>query len=113
MKTVVYVDGFNLYYRALKNTKHKWLNLNALCEASLPRACNFVAINYYTARVSGRPNPDSSRDQNTYLEALRTLPNLHIHFGNFQVTNKSMFLVQPIEFMPPSAIPYPIPTLSA
>jgi hypothetical protein len=26
-RTYVYVDGFNLYYRALKKTKYKWLNL--------------------------------------------------------------------------------------
>lgn len=109
MKTVVYVDGFNLYYRALKNTRHKWLNLHALCEASLPKTCNIAGINYYTARVSGSRNPASPKDQNTYLKALETLPNLHIHLGNFQVTSKSMFLVQPIEFMPPSATPYPVP----
>lgn len=24
MKTIIYVDGFNLYYRALKHTKFKW-----------------------------------------------------------------------------------------
>ncbi len=106
MRTVVYVDGFNLYYRALKNSKHKWLNLQALCEASLPKPCQIVVINYYTARVSGRPNPDSAKDQNTYLEALGTL---HIHLGNFQVTNKWMFLAQPIEFKPPGATPYPVP----
>lgn len=109
MKTVVYVDGFNLYYRALKGTRHKWLNLHALCEASLPKTCAIVGINYYTARVSGSRNPASPKDQNTYLKALGTLPNLHIHLGNFQVTTKLMFLVQPIEFMPPGATPYPIP----
>ena len=27
MQTRVYVDGFNLYYGALKGTKFKWLNL--------------------------------------------------------------------------------------
>jgi hypothetical protein len=109
MDTVVYVDGFNLYYRALQNTQHKWLNLKALCETTLPRRCNVIAINYYTARVSSRRNPDSPKDQNTYLEALKTLPNLHIHLGNFQVTNKWMYLLQPIEFRPPSTTPYPIP----
>jgi uncharacterized LabA/DUF88 family protein len=112
MKTVVYVDGFNLYYRALKNSRHKWLNLQALCQASLPRICNIVAINYYTARVSGRPNPDSARDQNIYLEALKTLPHLQIHLGNFQVTNKWMFLAQPIEFRPPGTIPNPVPVFA-
>ncbi len=26
-RTIVYVDGFNLYYGAVKGTPHKWLNL--------------------------------------------------------------------------------------
>ncbi len=109
MRTVVYVDGFNLYYRALKNTHHKWLNLQALCEAALPKSCNVIAIKYYTARVSGSRNPDSPRDQNTYLKALRTLSHVQVYFGNFQVTKKSMFLVKPIGFMPPGATPFPAP----
>ena len=102
MKTIVYVDGFNLYYRALKGTNHKWLNLHALCQAVLPKHCNIVAINYYTARVSGRIKASSPKDQNTYLNALKTLPNLSIHLGNFQVTDKWMYLVQPTTFRPPS-----------
>jgi len=109
MRTVVYVDGFNLYYRALKNTRHKWLNLHALCEAALPKVCNVVAINYYTARVSGSRDPASPMDQNTYLNALGTLPNLRIHFGNFQVTNAWMHLAQPLQFWPPGASPFPVP----
>jgi uncharacterized LabA/DUF88 family protein len=110
MKTVVYVDGFNLYYRALRNSTHKWLDLNALCGAVLPPECKINTINYYSAHVSGQRDPSSPRDQNTYLNALKTLPNLHIHFGNFQVTNKWMYLVQPVEFRPASvvnAIPNP------
>jgi hypothetical protein len=31
-RTYVYVDGFNLYYRALRKTKFKWLNLEALAK---------------------------------------------------------------------------------
>lgn len=109
MRTVVYVDGFNLYYRALRNSPHKWLNLHALCEAALPKNCEIVGINYYTARVSGSRNPDSPKDQNTYLKALNTLPTLHIWFGNFQVTNAWMRLTQPLQFWPPGATPHPIP----
>ena len=30
MRTFVHVDGFNLYYRALKGTAWKWLDLPAL-----------------------------------------------------------------------------------
>ena len=32
MRTVVYVDGFNLYYGALKGTSWKWLDLVALSQ---------------------------------------------------------------------------------
>jgi len=110
MKTVVYVDGFNLYYRALKNSAHKWLDLNALCEAALPAVCEIVRINYYAALVSGRRNPSAPRDQNVYLKALKTLPNFQIHLGTFQTTNRWMFLVQRVRFRPESqqaAVPNP------
>ena len=30
MKTVVYIDGFNLYYGSLRGTRYKWLDLAAL-----------------------------------------------------------------------------------
>lgn len=33
-KTIVYVDGFNLYY-ALKKENAKWLDLGALCDRLL------------------------------------------------------------------------------
>ncbi len=33
-KTIVYVDGFNLYY-ALKKHNAKWLDLSALCDRLL------------------------------------------------------------------------------
>ena len=35
MRTFVYVDGFNLYYGALKGTPFKWLDLVALFEKVL------------------------------------------------------------------------------
>jgi hypothetical protein len=108
METIVYVDGFNLYYCALKGTSHRWLNLMKLCEVVLPKICRIKAINYYTARVSARRNPTAPRDQNLYLSALATLPNFHVHFGNFQVAAKWMFLSQPVEFRP-ALIAAPMP----
>jgi hypothetical protein len=109
MRTFVYVDGFNLYYRALRKSRYKWLNLHALCEAALPRHCQIPAINYYTARVSGSRDPTSPKDQNTYLKALGTLPNVSIHFGSFQVTKTWMPLAQPLQFWPPGLAPFPVP----
>ncbi len=31
MATIVYIDGFNLYYGAVKGAPYKWLDLEALC----------------------------------------------------------------------------------
>lgn len=110
MKTIVYVDGFNLYYRALKGTNHKWLDLLALCNAVLPAHCEIVGINFYTARISGRIDPSSPKDQHSYLKALKTLPGLQQHFGNFQVTDKFMFLSHPLAFRPACVtLPVPVP----
>lgn len=34
-RTNVYIDGFNLFYGALKGSPYKWLNLEALCQRLL------------------------------------------------------------------------------
>lgn len=100
-RTIVYIDGFNLFYRALKSQKNKkWLNLYALCKASLPKDCEIVAIKYYTARVSGKISPDSPKDQQAYLSALNTIPCIEAYFGSFQVSEKIAYLAQPLLFQP-------------
>lgn len=55
MKAIVYVDGFNLYYGALKRTPYKWLNIMTLCNFLLPKN-RIVGIKYFTALVTARPN---------------------------------------------------------
>jgi hypothetical protein len=35
-KVNVYIDGFNLYYGAVKGSPYKWLDLAALCHRTLP-----------------------------------------------------------------------------
>lgn len=82
-RTFVYVDGFNLYYRALKHTGFKWLNLKALAETLLISENKIESIKYYTARVSGAANSGSPRRQQIYLSALRTIPEVQIFQGSF------------------------------
>lgn len=87
MKTYVYVDGFNLYYGAVKGTPYKWLNINDLCQHLLPKN-QIVRIKYFTARVTARPDdPGQPTRQQTFLRALKTLPNLEIIYGHF-LTNE-------------------------
>lgn len=83
MLTCVYIDGFNLYYGALRGTPYKWLNLHRMCSLLLPRH-DIAAIKYFTARVAARPaDPGQPVRQETFLRALRTLPAIEIIFGHF------------------------------
>ena len=84
LRTNVYIDGFNLYYGALKNRpRAKWLDLSALCSILLTKN-DVHRIRYFTARVQARSNsPNAPRHQAVYFRALRTIPNLSIHFGHF------------------------------
>ena len=72
MRTFVYVDGFNLYYRALKGTAWKWLDLPALFAKILQPHHEIQKIKYFTARVSATPaDPSKPQRQDVYLRALR------------------------------------------
>jgi uncharacterized LabA/DUF88 family protein len=83
MKTFVYIDAFNLYYGAVKSTPYKWLDLQALCRAIIPRN-DVTLIKYFTARVQPHPeDPDQPNRQMVYLRALQTIPHLQIVFGHY------------------------------
>jgi NYN domain len=93
--TNIYIDGFNLYYGALRRTPYRWLNLETLCRLLLPKN-TINQIKYFTALVSARPNdPDQPVRQQLYLRALRTLPSVSIHFGHFLTHEVTMALVVP------------------
>jgi uncharacterized LabA/DUF88 family protein len=77
------VDGFNLYYGAVKGTAWRWLDIECLCRCLLPRD-TLNRIRYFTARVAARPDdPQAPQRQEAYLRALRTIPILTIHEGFF------------------------------
>jgi hypothetical protein len=85
MKTNIYIDGFNLYYGALKGTTYKWLNVAQMCQHLLPKN-QIVKIKYFTAHVGARPDdPHKPVKQQTYFRALETIPNLEIVLGHFLV----------------------------
>ena len=83
MRTSVYIDGLNLYYGALKGTPFKWLDPIKLSAAVLPRQCVVDRVLYFTAHVSGVVDPGAPARQQVYLNALRTLPQVEVHFGSF------------------------------
>ena len=85
IKTFVYIDGFNLYYR-LKNTSYKWLNLQELIFSLLDlKQHDVLKIKYFTALVKPfKQNDTSMTRQNLYLRALKTTQNLEIIYGQFK-----------------------------
>jgi hypothetical protein len=98
-RTAIYVDGFNLYYRALKGTAFKWLDLNVLCRDALRPSNDITRIRYFTAMVSGKRDPAMPQRQQTYLRALRTIPHLSIHTGRFLVMQKWAALHEPPPYL--------------
>ena len=55
MLTNFYIDGFNLYYRALRNTPFRWLDLRKLAEMLFPND-EIRRICYFTALLNERPD---------------------------------------------------------
>jgi uncharacterized LabA/DUF88 family protein len=110
MRTIVYVDGFNLYFRLLKQRPHlRWLNIKLLADNILSRANNVVAVKYYTARVSSRLKAESPAHQQIYLDALATVPEVSVHMGMFLTSEKFAPLVYPPTFRPENALAEPWP----
>ena len=97
MQTNVYIDidGLNLYYRAVRGTQYKWLDIDALVKKMCPQN-TICKIKYFTSIVSSRPNdPGQSTRQQFYLRALRTFPNIEIIEGHFLTSKVRMPLVTP------------------
>lgn len=83
IRASVYIDGFNLYYGALKNSPYKWLDVSKFAQNFLPPDYSIFKIKYFTARASGINDPDLPRRQQIYFSALKTIPELEIYEGNF------------------------------
>ena len=98
MRTFIYVDGFNLYYGALKGTSFKWLDLVSLFEKVLQPRHDILKVKYFTARVSGTPaDPQKPQRQDTYLRALQCYrPEIEAHFGHFLSHRVRVPLVHPV-----------------
>jgi uncharacterized LabA/DUF88 family protein len=84
MRTSIYVDGFNLYYRALKGTPYKWLDIKLLVSNLLQPQNKITEIKYFTAIVSGMFDPNQPIRQKTYIRALESyIPEVKVFYGHF------------------------------
>lgn len=85
---IAYVDGFNLYY-GLKQKgwrRYYWLNVQRLVQNLLKPDQRLVLTKYFTSWVSSLPaNPEKHKRQAAFIEALLTLPDFRIFYGQYQV----------------------------
>lgn len=96
MRVRVYVDGFNLYYRALRKSPYRWLNLLSLAKEVLDPTDTIDRLRYFTARVSPRAgDPEAPKRQQAYLSALSGLPEVSVHYGRFLPKEKWRPIVHP------------------
>ena len=75
-RSIVYIDGLNLYYGAVKDTPWKWLNIERYFRL-LRNSDDIQIIKYFTAKVT------YSQDQATYLAAIATT-GVQTIFGSFK-----------------------------
>lgn len=84
-RTAVYIDGFNLYFGAIKDGPYRWLDLKQMCQRVLGRDHTVDTIKYFTAHVRAVPNnPGIRARQKIYLKALEAhIPELRVIYGHF------------------------------
>ncbi|MEN9508074.1 MAG: hypothetical protein RLZZ621_637 [Gemmatimonadota bacterium] len=104
IRTIAYVDGFNLYYGCLKGTPYKWLNIHAMLQALLPRN-DIHRIKYFTARIKPRPeDPRAATRQQAYIRALQTVPSVEMFYGHYLTHEVRMRLAHPLPHGPKTAM---------
>ena len=100
MITNLYIDGFNLYYRAVRGTPFKWLDLRKLAEVLFPRD-TIHKVCYFTALLDARADdPSQPRRQLVYLRALETLSGFKAYYGTFRSGTKRRPLAEPVPGLP-------------
>ena len=82
-KTLVYIDGYNLYYGLLKGSPDsKWLNLRALVAAMFKQKHDIRSIKSFTVRVRTYPHDIAAEErQKIYLQALASFGGVEIIEG--------------------------------
>lgn len=89
MDTFVYIDGFNFYYGAVKDTPYKWLDFKSLVSNKLLQIgshYNICKIKYFTAYVSSPPyDPQQTQRQETFIRASEAyIPEFEVILGKFR-----------------------------
>ena len=82
-RVIAYVDGYNLYYglRSKGWKRFYWLNSQAFANQFIKPHQTLAMTKYFTTVV--KQPEDKRRRQAVFLDALQTLPNFRIYYGQF------------------------------
>lgn len=78
-RTIIYVDGFNLYYGCLKSAPYRWLDVAKLADLMLP-GHTVTEVKYFTAIVD---DPKGSVRQQVYIGAIEASGRVTTYRGHF------------------------------
>ena len=93
MRTVFFVDGYNLYYGLVSDTRYKWLNLPSLLASIIHEqdpASQVVGVHYFTAPVQPKlatRGTKSKEAQDSYIRALKA-HQVEIHLGRHRLDHR-------------------------
>jgi len=80
-RTIFYIDGFNLYYGAIRQKPAlKWLDIARYCKLLRPND-DIKLIRYFSALIAG----PTRVNQPFYLRALATTPLVEVTLGKFKM----------------------------
>gem|GEM_PF-665562 len=107
LRTIAYIDGFNLYFGCLKQVPHcRWLDVESfvrtLCKEQDPQT-NLLNIKYFTAPIKTGLSPrghESSKAQHAYIRALVAhCPIIQIIEGKYFIVSGSYYGdTKPVDF---------------
>jgi len=97
LKTIIYIDGYNLYYGALHGSPYKWLDIVKLCELICKEqnpSSNIITVKFFTAPVKAKVSTHgqkSLKSQSDYHKALQSLyPNTVEIFNGYFMQERGM-----------------------
>lgn len=88
-RVISYIDGFNLYFGIKTKLPDNllWIDVQKLTNNLLLPSQSLLHTNYFTSRISN--NPPKQARQNTYLEAIETLSDVDIFYGQYNYQDRT------------------------
>jgi uncharacterized LabA/DUF88 family protein len=96
VRTIVFVDGFNLYHSldgVPEYHKYKWLNIKGLAQSFLTRSHEIIQVMYFTALATWHPDRGKVERHKKLIEVYRDME-IRVVEGVFRETQRKCGVCQ-------------------